>query len=84
MAYKTEIKVYLPVKLVGELERYKRTGTRSQFIEKAISEKLSGIEGHKMSDTQMIAHMCWVRDNANLGPFEVVFMQSIIDKELES
>ena len=84
MSYKTEIKVYLPVKLVGELERYKRTGSRSSFIEKAIRRTLDGLEGHSMSDTSLIAHMCWIRDNANLGPFETVFMQSIIDKELES
>ena len=84
MSYKTEIKVYLPVKMVGELERYKRTGTRSQFIEKAIEQKLSGIEGISLADTSMMGHMCWIRDNADLGPFEKVFMQTIIDKELES
>ena len=83
MSYKTEIKVYLPVKLVGELERYKRTGTRSKFVENAIRMKLDGIEGHKLDDTTLLAHMCWIRDKANLGPFEKVFMQSIIDKELE-
>ena len=84
MSYKTEIKVYLPVKMVGELERYKRTGSRSSFVEKAIRRKLDGLDTISMHDTSMIAHMCWVRDNANLGPFETVFMQSIIDKELES
>jgi len=84
MSYKTEIKVYLPVKMVGELERYKRTGSRSSFVEKAVRRKLDGLEEHSMSDTSMIAHMCWVRDNANLGPFETVFMQTLIDKELES
>ena len=83
MSYKTEIKVYLPVKMVGELERYKRAATRSKFIEKAIRMKLDNIEGHKLEDTSLMAHMCWVRDNAELGPFELVFMQSIIDKELK-
>lgn len=83
MAYKTEIKVYLPVKLVGQLERYKRTGTRSQFIEKAVRRKLDGLEELSMGDTSMIAHMCWIRDNADLGPFEKVFMQTIIDAELK-
>jgi len=82
MSYKTEIKVYLPVKMVGELERYKRTGSRSSFIEKAIKMKLDGLDSHMMGDDSLMAHMCWVRDNAELGPFEVVFMQSIIDKEL--
>jgi hypothetical protein len=36
-----------------------------------------------MDDTSIIAHMCWIRDKADLGPFEKVFMQSIIDKELQ-
>lgn len=82
MSYKTEIKVYLPVKLVGELESYKRNNARSNFIEKAINEKLNGMEGSKLSDVSMVAHMCWVRDKANLGPFEKIFMQTIIDEEL--
>ena len=82
MAYKTEIKVYLPVKLVGELERYKRTGTRSQFIEKAIEQKLQATEGFTLKDKPLSMYMIYIRDNAELGPFELVFMQSIIDKEL--
>lgn len=84
MVYKTEIKVYLPVKLVGELERYKRTGKRSEFIQLAIESKLQNLEDVSLADTSMLAHMCWVRDNADLGPFEKVFMQTLIDKEIES
>ncbi len=83
MSYKTEIKVYLPVKMVGELEIYKRTGTRSQFIEKAIEQKLTGLEGLSLSDSSMLSHMCWIRDNADLGPFEKIFMQTLIDAELK-
>ena len=37
MSRKQEIKVYLPHKLVGELEGRKRLGTRSKFIQKAIT-----------------------------------------------
>jgi len=82
MPYKTEIKVYLPVKLVGELESYKRNNARSNFIEKAIVEKLNGLQSTKLSDIPLLAHMCWIRDNAKLGTFEKIFMQTIIDEEL--
>ena len=40
MSKKTEIKVYLPTKMVGELESRKRSGVRSKFIAQAIREKL--------------------------------------------
>lgn len=40
MSKKTEIKVYLPTKMVGELESRKRSGVRSRFIAQAIREKL--------------------------------------------
>lgn len=40
MSRKTEIKVYLPTKLVGELEPRKRAGIRSKFIEQAIRSRL--------------------------------------------
>ena len=40
MSNKTEIKVYLPTRLVGELDAKKRAGVRSKFIKEAIQEKL--------------------------------------------
>ena len=40
MSRKSEIKVYLPTKLVGELESRKRAGIRSKFIEEAIRKRL--------------------------------------------
>tara|TARA_R100000654_G_scaffold36569_1_gene62222 strand:+ start:262 stop:528 length:267 start_codon:yes stop_codon:yes gene_type:complete len=40
MSKKTEIKVYLPTRLVGELESRKRSGVRSKFIAEAIREKI--------------------------------------------
>ena len=40
MSKKSEIKVYLPTKMIGELESRKRAGIRSKFIEKAIRKSL--------------------------------------------
>jgi len=40
MSRKTKINVLLPIKMVGELERYSKQGVRSQFIEKAIRTRL--------------------------------------------
>ena len=40
MARKQEIKVYLPTKMVGELESLKRAGVRSKFIKEAIRFRL--------------------------------------------
>lgn len=42
MSKKTEIKVYLPTRMVGELESKKRYGVRSKFIEDAIRSRLNG------------------------------------------
>ena len=39
MRNKIEIKVYLPYTMVGELEREKRRGNRSKYIEGAIRAK---------------------------------------------
>ncbi len=43
MSRKQEIKVYLPHKMVGELEGRKRIGTRSKFIQEAIHFRLNKI-----------------------------------------
>ena len=40
MSKKQEIKVYLPQKLVGELEERRRAGVRSKFIEKSVRKAL--------------------------------------------
>ena len=57
-----EIKVYLPVKLVGELEAKKRAGTRSRFIREAIQEKISRVEKATLDDWKSIVMLCCVRD----------------------
>lgn len=40
MSQKSEIKVYLPTKLVGRLEEKKKAGIRSKFIKDAIIARL--------------------------------------------
>lgn len=37
---KTKINVLLPIRMVGELDKYSRTNSRSQFIEMAIRQRL--------------------------------------------
>ncbi len=58
MSRKTKINVLLPFKMVGELERYSRTNTRSQFIERAIRQKLDceiDFDITDISDRQLMA-----------------------------
>jgi len=62
MSRNQEIKVYLPVKLVGELEAKKRAGTRSRFIREAIQEKIKRVEKASLDDWQSIVMLCCVRD----------------------
>tara|TARA_R100001463_G_scaffold130011_1_gene189139 strand:- start:951 stop:1235 length:285 start_codon:yes stop_codon:yes gene_type:complete len=62
MSRNQEIKVYLPVKLVGELEAKKRAGTRSKFIREAIQEKIKRVEKASLDDWQSIVMLCCVRD----------------------
>ena len=50
MRNKIEIKVYLPYTMVGELEREKRRGNRSKYIEGAIRAKLDGEDGFQVQD----------------------------------
>lgn len=50
MSRKTKINVLLPFKMVGELERYSKQGIRSQFIEKAIRNRLDKEELFDITD----------------------------------
>ena len=44
MSRKREIKVYLPEKMVGELEGRKRLGTRSKFMQEAIQFRINKVQ----------------------------------------
>lgn len=50
MRNKTEIKVYLPIKMVGELERHRVNGNRSNFIEKAVRARLDDEDAFSFAD----------------------------------
>lgn len=50
MSNKTEIKVYLPTRMVGELEQQKKAGLRSKFIKEAIRFKLDGEAEYDIRD----------------------------------
>jgi metal-responsive CopG/Arc/MetJ family transcriptional regulator len=50
MSRKSEIKVYLPIKMIGELESRKRAGERSKFIETAIRNRLNKFEDLTLKD----------------------------------
>ena len=50
MSHKSEIKVYLPQTMIGELERKKSAGLRSRFIQQAIREELDRREKATLMD----------------------------------
>ena len=52
MRKKIEIKVYLPYKMVGELEGYRRKGNRSSFIESCIKNRLEAEEEFSFRDIE--------------------------------
>ena len=62
MARKSEIKVYLPDRLVGELVGRRRMGTRSKFIEQAIQDKLKKMDSASLQDFNPVAMLCFCRD----------------------
>tara|TARA_Y100001938_G_scaffold143415_1_gene216142 strand:- start:902 stop:1156 length:255 start_codon:yes stop_codon:yes gene_type:complete len=50
MSRKTKINVLLPMQMVGELEQYSRMNIRSQFIEKAIRQRLDNAATFDITD----------------------------------
>lgn len=62
MARKGEIKVYLPQKLIGELEGRRRAGTRSKFIQHAIEKYLRQRQEISPFDFTTVHLLCTVRD----------------------
>lgn len=62
MSRKGEIKVYLPNKLIGELEGRRRQGTRSQFIQHAIEKYLRQRQEVSPYDFTLVHLLCTSRD----------------------
>ena len=65
MSRKQEIKVYLPVFLVGQLEHMKHKGTRSKFIENAIKSKLDKLENSTPFDYSIPVLLATARTKIN-------------------
>lgn len=80
MSQKSEIKVYLPLHLIGELESLKRNGNRSHFIEKAIREKLKNVQGAYMDDYQTKVLLAHMRDRFNPEDLKHQLLQIILDE----
>lgn len=93
MSRKQEIKVYLPMKLVGELEGRKRLGTRSRFIRDAITAKLHNLKGTSPRDFQLIHILSDAREriselsgtqfSMNQSAILVKMLQLVIDEVME-
>jgi len=79
MSQKSEIKVYLPLKLIGELEGRKRIGQRSRFIEAAVREKLSRHQHATLQDWNALSLLCNVRDRFEPSHIQFKLLQLIID-----
>lgn len=62
MSRKQEIKVYLPPKLIGELEGRRRMGTRSKFIQNAVEKYLRQRTEVSPFDFETVHLLCTVRD----------------------
>jgi len=64
MRNKIEIKVYLPIKMVGELEERNKQRRRSKFIESAVRSKLDGESNFSVWDvpTRDLLGVLLVRD----------------------
>lgn len=79
MARKAEIKVYLPDKLVGELEERRKAGVRSRFIEKAIRKALRGQNDIDLWDIELHELIKIVRARC----FEDTVINAVLTRKLE-
>lgn len=80
MARKQEIKVYLPAILVGELEGRRRMGTRSLFIQQAITDKLRKMDSATLQDFNPVAMLCFCRDLYSDKPMVHDLLQLIVNE----
>lgn len=86
MSRKQEIKVYLPVFQVGQMEHMKNKGTRSAFISNAIKDKLNKIKTASPFDYSALMLLCTARDKLQhesffgSNDFEIRMLQLLIEK----
>ena len=67
MSRKSKINVLLPIKMIGELDRYSRIGKRSDFIQRAIRARLDESNAFSMGD-MTDAHMLKIIRSRNITP----------------
>jgi len=84
ISHKSEIKVYLPIIMIGELERQKRAGHRSKFIEQAIREKLDRRDKASLLDWEprvLIANAQYrLGDEGKIPEVHIELLQLVIDE----
>ena len=82
MSRKQEIKVYLPVFQVGQMEHMKNKGTMSAFISNAIRSKLDKLEKASPYDYELTHLLSVCRDKLFElnSEFKAKLIQSIIDE----
>lgn len=83
MPKKQEIKVYLPTILVGELEGRRRMGTRSLFIQQAITDKLRKMDSASLQDFNPVAMLCYCRDLYSSDPLVHDVLQAVINQVMK-
>jgi metal-responsive CopG/Arc/MetJ family transcriptional regulator len=93
MSKKQEIKVYLPAKMVGELESRRKAGVRSKFIADAIRGKLDKRSQSSPWDFELHLLLCTARDmlhkmagsklSINQSVILVKMIQVVIDEVYE-
>jgi hypothetical protein len=79
MSRKQEIKVYLPVFQIGQMEHMKNKGTRSAFISNAIRSKLDKLEKSSPFDYSAPVLLATARDSLD-DEWMKQLLQLIIDK----
>ena len=82
MSRKTKINVLLPIKMVGELERYSRIGKRSDFIARAIRSRLDNQDNFDLWDIDDKEILKMARVIANKNNDDV--LKTILTNRLEA
>lgn len=75
MSRKTKINVLLPMRMVGELDKWAATNSRSSFIEKAIRQRLdmeASFDITDISDRQLMAALLARMQKRNDAAAEVM------------
>lgn len=80
MARKSEIKVYLPERLVKELEGRKRAGIRSKFIEDAINSYLRKHQKLNLDEINTLVMLCQCRDRLSSNRLVHDLLQLVINE----